>query len=364
MSIRIVQFGTSRFLQAHADLILSESSDHKIAMVETTGSAASKARIAAINEHNSFPIAVRGLRNGHEVNETLAVSSVQQGLSAREDYAQLRRIFVDDADYVISNTGDNGFKVPDRTNLSATGWSSFVELLTILLFERFSTNGRPVTLLPCELVTNNGLVLRNTVIELAKHNKPGDTDFLEWLEHQCLWMNSLVDRIVSEPLEPIGAVAEPYALWAIENQTGFVSPAHHEDLVIVDDLRPVARKKLHMLNLAHTLLAQKWIEEQRPKYETVYEILQDPSIFRWLDHLIKTEVVPAFAPDEANAAAYWDTCLERFQNPFLAHRISDIAQNHEAKVARRIESLWAWRSDLVFDGLRAAIRSLETGRHS
>lgn len=364
MSTSIVQFGTSRFLQAHADLILSEGSDHQIAMVETTSSPASKARVAAVTAQRSFPVVVRGLRDGHEVNETVVVSSVQQGLSAREDYAQLRRIFVEEATYVISNTGDNGFKVPDRANLSATGWSSFPELLTILLFERFNAHRRPITLLPCELTTNNGLVLRNAVIELAKNNKLGDADFLEWLEHQCLWMNSLVDRIVSEPLEPIGAVAEPYALWAIENQAGFVSPAHHDDLVIVDDLQPVARKKLHILNLAHTLLAQKWIADQRPQYETVYEILQDPSVFQWLDHLIKTEVIPAFAPDEAEAAVYWDTCLERFQNPFLAHRISDIAQNHKTKAARRVESLWAWRTDLAFNGLRAAIPSLETGRHS
>ena len=28
--------------------------------------------------------------------------------------------------------------------------------------------------------------------------------------------NTLVDRIVSQDIEPVGAIAEPYALWAIQ----------------------------------------------------------------------------------------------------------------------------------------------------
>jgi tagaturonate reductase len=30
------------------------------------------------------------------------------------------------------------------------------------------------------------------------------------------------------------------------------------------------------------------------------------------------------------------TVIERFSNPFLKHRLADIAQNHEEKVRRRI----------------------------
>ena len=52
---------------------------------------------------------------------------------------------------------------------------------------------------------------------------------------------------------------------------------------------------------------------------------------------------PAFAAlgmgDEA--AAYVQTTVERFQNPFLDHRIADIAQNHAAKIERRIRAFLA-----------------------
>ncbi len=65
-------------------------------------------------------------------------------------------------------------------------------------------------------------------------------------------MNSLVDRIVSEPILPVGAIAEPYALWAIERQPGMVLPCEHDDIVVTDELAHYERLKLLMLNLGHT----------------------------------------------------------------------------------------------------------------
>jgi len=69
-----------------------------------------------------------------------------------------------------------------------------------------------------------------------------------------IFADTLVDRIVSEPIEPIGAVAEPYALWAIRNG-GFGEPVRHPAVRMVDDLAPFERLKLHILNLGHTVLA-------------------------------------------------------------------------------------------------------------
>ena len=39
------------------------------------------------------------------------------------------------------------------------------------------------------------------------------------------------------------------------------------------------------------------------------------------------------------ATAYRRTTLERFRNPFLRHRLRDIAANHEAKKQRRFAAL-------------------------
>ena len=60
-----------------------------------------------------------------------------------------------------------------------------------------------------------------------------------------------------------------------------------------------------------------------------------------LDALYAEEVLPVFAAigmgDEA--AAYLTTVIERFSNPFLDHRLSEIFTNHEAKKQRRFGGL-------------------------
>ncbi len=131
----------------------------------------------------------------------------------------------------------------------------FPAKLAKLLHARFIA-GRPApTLFPCELIEGNGDRLRALALEVAERWGLPEA-FSRWLDEDCMWVNSLVDRIVSTPLEPAGAVAEPYALWAVESRPGLVMPCHHPDVVVTDDLKRYERLKLFILNLGHTYLAE------------------------------------------------------------------------------------------------------------
>lgn len=342
MTSLILQFGTSRFLQAHADLMLSEARDAgqtvgEIMVVETTGSPASRARIAAFAQGHPVPVHIRGLANGKTIDDERMVGGISLGLSAREDITRLREQFIS-AGYILSNTGDRGYETPENPQPTLEEWSSFPELLTALLHERFRAGAAPVTLLPCELVPRNGDVLRGIAQKLAqKLETPG---FVDWLD-RCIFVNALVDRIVSAPIEPVGAVAEPYALWAMQAQTGFVPPARHPQISIVADIDAIERRKLFILNLGHTLLAQRWIEDGGTPERTVREMVSEQKTFDWLNDIVTTDVLPAFAPIDA-ANLYWAETLERFANPFLDHKLADIATNHDAKIARRVAGFLDW----------------------
>ena len=120
-------------------------------------------------------------------------------------------------------------------------------------------------------------------------------EFALWLETECVWANSLVDRIVSGALEPAGAVAEPYALWAIERQPRLVVPCSHPAIRLVDDLAVTERLKLFILNLGHTCLAERWLVDRRPPGRPFARCLADPAMRAFLDGIYDREVLPVFA---------------------------------------------------------------------
>lgn len=345
----ILQFGTSRFLQAHVDLLVSEAMAHGAALggitvVQTTDDPRSAARVAALASGQGHEVRIRGLVHGQPVDERRHCRSVRAALRTSTDWAAVRREFRDDTlQVVVSNTGDVGWRLDAADGVQALAHGAdapraFPAKLLVALHDRWQA--RPdaaLTLLPCELVARNGDRLRDIVVGLAQSWRL-DEAFQAWLRMRPVWANSLVDRIVPEAIEPVGAVAEPYALWAIERQPGLVVPCRHPDVVLTDDLGVFERLKLWLLNLGHTALAELWIRDGRPSGRTVVEAMRDDVMRGALERLWADEVLPVFdALGEGDAArAYLDALRERLLNPWLAHPLADIAANHEQKKARRL----------------------------
>ncbi|NQZ33573.1 MAG: mannitol dehydrogenase family protein [Oceanospirillaceae bacterium] len=338
----ILQFGTSRFLQAHVDYFVGhslENADSKapILVVQSSDSPVGHARVTAMNSCTSYPVRIQGIQDGVVINRQEHISAICGALQANLDWQLIVTVFCDQVTHVVSNTADQGYLLIDRDSLSSPVPKSFPAKLLVLLEARFKRNANPVTIMPCELVANNGDVLKALVLSLAQRWQLGE-EFLHWLANDCLWVNSLVDRIVSESIEPLGAVAEPYALWAIENQPRLVLPCHHPAIRLVDDLLPLETLKLSVLNLSHTFLVDLWQQQSNSKVQTVVEAMQDPYLRGQLDQVLRDEVLPVLEAMQLgeDVEAYIASVMERFLNPFLQHQLVDIAQNHGVKVERRI----------------------------
>ncbi|MEC4239420.1 mannitol dehydrogenase family protein [Pseudomonas sp. DSV-1] len=344
----ILQFGTSRFLQAHVDLFVSQALERgaalgRIAVVQSTDSPASTARTAALASGTPYRVLIQGIENGQVVEQNLWASAISRAVHATEQWPVLRKGFVEQVKVVVSNTGDRGYQLdlrdtPALLDADAPAPVSFPAKLLVLLHDRWLNNPQStLSLFPCELVARNGDVLRDLLVTLARRWALGDA-FEAYLIHTCRWANSLVDRIVSQALEPVGAVAEPYALWAIERQEGLTLPCSHEAIVLTDDLDDFERLKLFTLNLGHSYLAERWLSDGRPATETVYQAMQSPALRADLEALWASEVLPVFAAlgQFDVAQRYVDSVRERFGNPFLQHRLADIAVNHKDKKTRRL----------------------------
>ena len=368
MTFPIIQFGTSRFLQAHVDLFVSEALRKGAAMgrivaVQTTQSADSRKRIAAFAEGRPYVVQIKGIAGGAVIDSEVEVSSVGGGVNANESWAEVVRLF-NEARCMISNTADRGYEIYASDAPDGETPRSFPAKLAKLLLARHHAGAPPITLFPCELTPDNGKTLRAAVLKvLDGWSVPAPAR--RWIGEDCIWVNSLVDRIVSEPLEPLGAVAEPYALWAIEDQPGLEAPCRHADIVVTNDLKRYERLKLFILNLGHTWLAEIWRRRNGAPAMTVREAMADEAMRAELDDLYQKEVLPVFAAIgmEEEARAYRDTVIDRFRNPFLDHRLAEIFINHEAKKQRRfgglIELAEASDCHVSQPRLRAALASNE-----
>ena len=365
----ILQFGTSRFLQAHVDLFVSQAMERGqalggITVVQTTASTESARRVAAFRSGQAYAVRIRGLRGGAPVDATVMCHAVTDALQADVDWARLRALAAnDEVQVIVSNTGDRGY-AEDRCDLpeglaeDAAPPRGFPAKLAVLLHDRWRTQPlAPLSIYPCELISRNGDTLRDIVVEIAtRWALP--IEFLAYLREHCVWVNSLVDRIVSEALQPAGAVAEPYALWAIERRARQVLPCSHEAIVLTDALEGYERRKLFLLNLGHSVLAERWLLDRRPADETVLQAMNDAAMRDSLESIWADEVMPVFDAlgQRAEATAYLAELRERLLNPFLAHRLADIAKDHVQKKQRRFAPLISLAGELGLSPGQARLR--------
>ncbi|AQG99702.1 D-mannonate oxidoreductase [Burkholderia sp. KK1] len=361
MSNPILQFGTSRFLQAHVDFFVAVAARRdpalalgKITVVQTTASSDSRARIDALRSAGRYPVRIRGRRRDETVDTTVECDSITEALHASEDWPLLIERVKRDVKVIVSNTADAGYALFDEDTADLLDGQrtprGFAAKLAVLLHARFQAGAEPITLLPCELVSRNGDTLRDLVVGVARGWNAGDA-FIGYLTKDCVWVNSLVDRIVSEPIPPVGAIAEPYALWAIERQAGMLLPCEHEDIVVTDDLAHYERLKLLLLNLGHTMLAQIWRSRDGSADMTVLDAMRDPAYRDPLEATWRDEVLPVFAAlgKRDVATEYLASVRDRFENPFLVHRLADIARNHDEKKIRRFQPVIGLARELKLD---------------
>jgi tagaturonate reductase len=310
----------------------------RVVVLQSTGSERAK----AFNEQGGrYHVAIRGLEQGRRVDRTIEVQSVSRALAASSDWDDVLTVARSDSlRAVISNTTEAGYSLhPDDAPDDAPPRSFPAKLLSVLK-ARFEAGLPPVTILPCELLQQNGRRLVGLLVDQLERwgLSPG---LRRWIKAECLVPDTLVDRIVAAPSpddplagrDPLLAVAEPFALWLMESSPGVAGLVEHPAIRVVEDLEPFHLRKVRILNGAHTALVAK----ARPLgLETVRQAVEDERIRPWLESLLFEEIVPVLEGRTEAPEQFARDALERFANPFLEHRLADIALHHEVKLQTRL----------------------------
>lgn len=341
LSETILQFGAGRFLRAFADLFIHQANEEgqnvgRIVVVQSTGDE----RAAALNrQHGRYHVAVRGYEGGAVVDRLETSASISRALVAASQWEEVCAVARSpELRLILSNTTESGYNLDPADKPTDAPPRSFPAKLLAVLHERFEAGQPPLTIVPCELREHNADTLRRLLLQLAGAWQLPDA-FTTWLERECVWLNTLVDRIVVDPPadhplraeDAMLAVCEPYALWAIQQKTTpFI---RHAAVVWTPDIQPYFLRKVRILNGAHTaLLIKAW-----PRgFKTVRDAVNDAELGPWLERLLFEEIVPVLEGRVEGPAEFARQVLDRFRNPFFEHQLASIAAHHADKVQVRL----------------------------
>jgi tagaturonate reductase len=340
----VLQFGSGRFLRAFADLFIHQANEQgqsvgRVVIVQSTGAE----RAGGLNKQSGrYHVVVRGLEGGSVADRVEQVESVSRAIPAATAWADVRALARSpDLRVILSNTTESGYDLHPEDSPGGAPPRSFPAKLLAVLRERYEAGQGGVTVIPCELREHNADLLQGIVLQLARDWKLSE-GLQRWIAQKCVWLNTLVDRIVTgtpkdHPLladDAMLTVCEPYALWAIQQKAGVEPFLRHPAVVWTPDVQPYFLRKVRILNGAHTALLIK----AKPRgFVTVREAVKDPELGAWLERLLFEEIVPVLEGRVDDGPGFTRQTLERFRNPFVEHKLADIAAHHATKVEVRLK---------------------------
>jgi len=340
----VLQFGCGNFQRAFTDLFIAQADREgknvgRVIAVQSTGDDRALALRAS---HCAYHVAIRGFSQGQVVDEVKWVDSISRVIIARKEWDDfLATAALPSLRWITSNVTESGLKLDPEDRRDSRPPTSFPAKLTVWLHERWKLGGTPVSILPCELVPQNAEVVRSLVEKQADAWNL-EPVFLDWFRLECRWINTLVDRIVSgrpasHPLlekNPLLIATEPFALWVLEGSQPEGFPLVHPSVIFASSVENYQLRKVRILNGAHTALVAKALPLG---FDTVRAAVEDPKIGPWLRELLFTEIVPVLEGRVDGSKEFAEETLERFQNPYLDHKLSDIAKGHEQKIVHRLQ---------------------------
>ncbi len=338
----ILQFGSGRFLRAFADLFIHQANQTaspvgRVVIVQSTGGE----RAGGLNSQaGRYHVVVRGLNKGAVVDQVEPVESISRALAAASQWEDVLKLAQSpQLRLILSNTTEVGYNLDPTDGPGDVPPRSFPAKLLAVLQERFRAGQPGLTVVPCELREHNADLLQAIVLQLAKDWQLPEP-LRHYLKEECVWLNTLVDRIVTAPTDhPMLAtdslltVCEPYALWAIQTKPRAWRFLEHPAVVWAEDVQPYFLRKVRILNGAHTALLSK---AQPRGFLTVRAAVTDPELGSWLERLLTEEIVPVLEGRVDRPTEFARQTLERFRNPFLEHKLADIAVHHDSKVQVRL----------------------------
>ena len=292
--------------------------------------------IHALKKQNcEYDVIIRGRAGGEIIDERKHISCVSRCIDITCEYGELRKLFCSEAlKIVISNTTEAGICFDESDKKEDSPNVSFPAKVTALLYERFLSNATGLVFLPVELIEQNGDRLRECIIQYAELWKLGGA-FIEYVEKECSFCNTLVDRIVTghitDDADPCSTACEPYRSWIIQADERAKAVIPFENITYTDDLVPYRTRKVRILNGTHTMSV---LAAHMAGFDIVRDMVNNALFGRYIQLGLK-EIKSTIDLPRQELDDFAASVLERFNNPFIDHKLLDISLNSVSKFKAR-----------------------------
>ena len=367
----IVHLGISAFHRAHQcvytdDALAAAGGDWRSIAINLRSNATAK----ALTEQNGlFSVITRGGSDGNAVTARVIASLAQaMSLPARrkESLAALLApttrivsITVTEKGYGMDRSSggmDRRHPAIARDLQHADTPQGLAGLLVWAIGRRHQRGIPPFTLLCCDNLPDNGAMLRQLLLDFARHSAPR----LEThIATQIAFPATMVDRITPAPGPATLAAAqtmtahqdlaavetEPFRQWVIEEDFPNGRPQWEAGgAIFTDNVRPYETMKLRMLNGTHSMLAWAGF---LAGHNHVRDAMQDAPLAALARRHLQAAAETLHTVAGVNFTTYAENLLQRFANPHLAHETKQIAADSTEKLPQRIiaPALDAWRTN-------------------
>lgn len=273
-----------------------------------------------------------------DVRTTVVVGSIVDYVFAAGDVARAASIIAEPSVRILSLTiTEAGYGEP------GVGERTTCDVLADCLDARRQASSGPITILSCDNLQANGDVCRQAILNAAGRR---DGDLARWIETNCTFPNSMVDRITPATVaadrqhlrdmfgieDRCPVVCEPYRQWVVEDD--FIAGRPEWERVGVQftsDVHAWELYKLRFLNAGHSAIASLC---SIAGVAFVDEALAMGPVHGYLDAFMRTEVLPTLDEIPGHPREdYIATVLARFHNRGVRDQIHRLCIDGTDKLA-------------------------------
>jgi len=330
--VRIVHLGLGNFHRAHQAWYTEHSADRA-----DWGIAGFAVRNAGLAERLAAQDGLFSLvERGPDTDDLSVIGSLVEAHPG--DAPRFAELLAAPSTTVVTLTiTEAGYRLDDRPPLA-------LNRLVMGLEARRAARGGPLAIVSCDNLPANGAATRTAVLGLATAL---DRSLAGWVDERVSFVSTSVDRITPhltdaelaglrtasgwEDAAPV--VAEPFSDWVLQGDFPAGRPQWESaGARFVDDVEPFERRKLWLLNGAHTILAASGPGRG---HQTVAAAFADPHCSALVAGFWD-EAARHLSDASLDIPGYLAQLRQRFANPRIAHRLTDIADQAPAKVRVRL----------------------------